>query len=549
MNQNFLPPEPTSLLRRTRVRSITGMGLAAALVLTACGGDNGGDGADGEGGTEQGEAGGTVSTYTCEPQNLQPGNNTENCGSRVLDQLYTGLTEVDYETYEALPALATDWETEDQVTWTFELAEDWTFHNGDPVTAQTFVDTWNWVVDPENAQAGANFHNKFLGYEEVADGEADEMEGVRALDDHTLEIELVEPFGQLPIVLTYTSFYPMPEEAFEDMDAFQDAPIGNGRYEMDGEWVRDTEINMTRFEDWAGDEPGSPERIEWRIYNDIETAYLDVQAGELDILGEVPPNRIPQVEDDFGDNYSQNESSRFVYIGMPMYQDEFDDVDVRRALSMAMDREEIIDNIFDGAMTPATSIIPPVLPMAREDACEYCEFDPEAATELFEEADGPTEFTMYTDSGIGHDEYVEAIANQWMENLPIDDISFQTMEFAQYLDLHDNDEVTGPFRLGWLLAYPSPQYAMEPLYTSGAASNNAGYSSEEFDEAIREANFADVDESDELYQAAEDILLEDLPVLPLFFQDYFIVHTDRVDNINMDLSSYIRVEDVEVVED
>ena len=103
-------------------------------------------------------------------------------------------------------------------------------------------------------------------------------------------------------------------------------------------------------------------------------------------------------------------------------------------------------------------------------------------------------------------------------------------------------------RLGWLLAYPSPQYGMEPLYSTGAASNNAGYASDEFDDAIREANFADVEDSDELYQAAEDILLEDLPVLPLFFQDYFIVHTDRVDNINMDLSSYIRVEDV-VVQD
>src|SRR5699024_8145653 len=105
------------------------------------------------------------------------------------------------------------------------------------------------------------------------------------------------------------------------------------------------------------------------------------------------------------------------YIGMPMYQQEFADVDVRRALSMAMDREAIIDNIFDGAMTPATSIIPPVLPMAREDACEYCQFDPEAAADLYEEAGGPSELTMYTDTGIGHDDYVEAIANQWQETL------------------------------------------------------------------------------------------------------------------------------------
>lgn len=529
---------------RSKRAALTSVTMASALVLAACGG-NGNDTDDANG---EEASGGTITTYTCEPQNLQPGNNTENCGSRVLQQLFTGLTEVDHETNEAVPAMATDWETEDQVTWTFELSEDYTFHNGDPVTAQTFVDSWNWVVDPDNAQATANFHDKFLGYEDVVNGDAEEMEGVRAVDDYTLEIELTEPFGQLPIVLTYNGFFPMPEEAFEDMDAFQNAPIGNGRYEMDGEWVRDTEIAMNRYEEWPGENPGSPERIEWRIYSDIDTAYLDVQAGELDILGEVPPNRIPMVEDDFGDNWSQNESSRFVYIGLPTYQDEWDDVDLRRALSMAMDREEINDQIFSGAMTPAYSILPPTLPMAREDACEYCQYDPETAEELYEEAGGPSEFTMYTDTGTGHDEYVEAIANQWMANLPIDDISFQSMEFAQYLDLHDQDEITGPYRLGWLLAYPSPQYAMEPLYTTGAASNNAGYASDEFDEAVREANFASEDEADELYQAAEDILLEDLPVLPLFFQDYFIVHTDRVDNVYSDLSSYVRVEDV-VVED
>jgi oligopeptide transport system substrate-binding protein len=529
--------------RRRKSAAVVGGSLALVLVAASCG--NGND----DGDAEASEGGGAISTYTCEPQNLQPGNNTENCGSRVLQQLFTGLTEVDYETYEAQPAMATDWQTDDQVQWTFELSDEYTFHNGDPVTAQTFVDTWNWVVDPDNAQATANFHDKFLGYEEVVNGEAEEMEGIRAVDDYTLEIELVEPFGQLPIVLTYNGFYPMPEEAFDDMDAFQQAPIGNGRYQMDGEWVHDAEINMDRYEDWPGEDPGTPDRIEWRIYNDIETAYLDVQAGELDILGEVPPSRIGQIEDDFEENYSQNESSRFVYIGLPTYQDDWEDVDLRRALSMAMDREEINEQIFEGAMTPAYGILPPILPMSRNDACEYCEFDPEQAAELYEEAGGPSEFTMYTDIGTGHNEYVEAIANQWMSNLPVDDITFQSLEFAQYLDLHDSREVTGPYRLGWLLAYPSAQYAMEPLYTTGAASNNAEYSSEEFDQAIREANFADAENADELYQAAEDHLLEDLPVLPLFFQDYFIVHTDRVDNVYSDLSSYVRVEDVTVQED
>lgn len=535
-------------MKINRISALLGTALSAGLILSACGGaDETGNGGSGEPGATA-EGGGTISIYNCNPQNLQPGNNTENCGSRVLEQLFTGLTQINYETYEAEPAVAASWETEDQVTWTFHLNEDYTFHNGDPVTAQTFVDSWNWVVDPENAQAGANFHNKLLGYEEVLDGEAETMEGVRAVDDHTLEIELVEPFGQLPVVLTYTSFLPMPEVAFEDMNAFQDSPIGNGRYQMDGEWVRDSEINMVRYEDWPGEQPGVPERIEWRIYSDVETAYMDVQAGNLDILSEVPPSRFAQVEADFGDNWSQNESSRFVYLGFPLYDETWQDPDVRRAMSMAIDREGIIENIFDGANTPATSILPPVLPQGREGACEYCEFDPERAAELYEAAGGPSTLTLWTDSGTGHDAYVEAIANQLQQHLPIDEIQFESLEFAHYLEMHQTEGVTGPYRLGWLLAYPSPQYAMEPLYTTGAASNYAGYSSPAFDEAIQEANFADLEDSDELYQAAEDIILEDMPVIPLWFQDYFIVHSENVENVNLDLRSYVRVEDVQVTQ-
>lgn len=521
--------------------ALAGTVLTSAMVLSACGGGAGD-------GSEPVEDGGTVSVYNCEPQHMIPGNTTENCGSRVQEQLFTGLTLVDNETYEAVPGVAESWDTEDQVTWTFELSEDYTFHNGDPVTAQSFVGTFNWVVDPDNAMSGANFHDKFLGYEEVAAGEAEEMEGVRALDDHTLEIELTEPFGQLPLVLTYTSFYPMPEEAFEDIDAYEAAPIGNGRYQMDGEWEHDVAINLERYEDWGGEEPGLPQRIEWRIYSDVDTAYQDVQAGNLDILSEVPPNRIAQVEADFGENWSQNETSRFVYMGFPLYQEEFQDADVRRAMSMAIDRDEINESLFDGSQTPASGVLPPILPQGREGACESCEFDPEAAADLYEEAGGPSTLTVYTDTGTGHDEYVEAIANMWQQHLPIEDISFESLEFAQYLDLHESEGVTGPYRLGWLLAYPSPQYAMEPLYTTGAPSNYAGYSSEEFDDAIQEANFADMEDSDELYQAAEDILLEDMPVIPLWFQDYFIVHSDRVQEVTMDLSTFVRVEDVVVTE-
>src|SRR5699024_6589683 len=303
--------------------SAIALAAAGALVLSGCApGGNGNEAENGEA-AEPVEGGGAVSIYNCEPQNLLPGNSTEVCGSKVLEQLFTGITSVDYDNIETVAGVASNWESDDNTTWTFELEEGWTFHNGEEITAQTFVDTWNWTVDPDNAQANAGFYDSFLGYNEVVDGEAEELEGVRAIDEYTLEIELVEPFGDLPMMLSYTGFYPLPEEAFEDIDAFENAPVGNGQYQMDGEWVHDVEINQVRYEDWPGEEPGVPERIEWRLYSDVDTAYMDVQSGELDIVDQAPPNRFVSLDEDFGDNWVASETSSFTYLGFPMYQEEF----------------------------------------------------------------------------------------------------------------------------------------------------------------------------------------------------------------------------------
>ncbi len=531
-----------------KLSSAVALTAAGLLTLTACGGGDDGGG-EGGGGTASGE-GGTVSIYNCEPQNLAPGNSSEVCGSKILEQLFTGLTTVDYETNEPAPGVAESWESEDSKTWTFTLGEDWTFHNGDPITAQTFADTWNWVVDPDNAQGGAGFFDKIKGYDAVIDGEADELEGVRVVDDYTLEVELTEPFSPFPTMASYTAFYPMPDVAFEDMQAFESSPIGNGRYQMDGEWVHDVEVNMTRYEDWAGEEPGKPERIEWKIYSDVETAYMDVQAGSLDLLDQAPPSRLSTLDSDFPDRSKSSETSSFTYMGFPMYQEAFKDPKIRHAISKAIDREEVVDAIFEGRNTPARNIIPPMLPQGREDACgENCEFDPEAAKQMYEEAGGPKELTFWFNSGAGHEEWVEAVANQLQNNLGLDSVQFESMEFAQYLDLQDEEGITGPYRLGWVLSYPSPQYAMEPIYTTGADSNYFGYSNEEFDAKIDEANKAEEgEEADGLYQEAEDILLEDMPAIPLWFQNFNTVYSDRIDgeSVTVDPRTFLRVEQVVV---
>ncbi|WP_022872064.1 peptide ABC transporter substrate-binding protein [Nesterenkonia alba] len=543
---------------RTSIRTASlAVAASAALVLSACGGngddDENGNGNGDNGNGEAAETGGTLSIANTEPQNFMPGNSSEVGGSKMLEQLFTGLTGVDYETYEVVPGVAESWEANDDATvWTFELRDDWTFHNGDEITAQTFVDTFNWVVDPENGQQNADFYDVFLGYEDVVEGNADELEGVTAVDDYTLEIELNEPFSPLPMMLSYTGFYPVPQEAFDDPDAFEQSPIGNGEYQMDGEWEHDVQVAMDRWEDWPGESQGGPDRIEWRLYADMETAYLDVQAGELDLLDTVPAPQYGDYEASFPENHAIFETSSFEYLGFPLYQEEFEDPDIRQALSMAIDREQIIESIYHGLRTPATGPIPPMLAEYREDKCDACEYDPDTAAELYEAAGGPSELTIYFNSGAGHEEWVESISNMWQEHLPIDDIEFQSLEFAQYLDLHDDEQIDGPFRLGWSTSYPNAQYTMEPIYTTGVSSNYTHFNNEEFDDLIAQANAeTDEDAATELYQQAEDLLLEEMPIIPLWYGQSVMVHTDAIDNdsLLMDYRGFTRVEQVTVLED
>lgn len=497
--------------------------------------------------------GGEFSMYSCEPQNLLPTNSTEVCGSQVLSYLFTGLVEYDPETGEIAEGegVAESIESDDQMTWTITLRDDFTFHNGDPVTAQSFVDAWNFMADPDNEQAGIDFLDiaSFEGLQEVADGEAEELSGVTAVDDTTIEVTLAEPFSPFPQMMGYTAFYPLPQEYYEDPDAFEDAPVGNGPYAMDGQWERGQQIRLTRNEDYAGT-PGNAQAVELRIYDQVATAYRDLQAGNLDLLSGIPPEQVAAAEADFGDAYFTSESSSFTYLGFPMDDPQWgEDADLRRAISLAIDREAIIDAIFDGALQPATAVISPVLEAYRDDACDVCEHDPDRAQELYEESGGVQEpLTLYFNSGAGHEDWMEAVANQLRGTLGIEQIEFESLEFAEYLDLLAAREVTGPFRLGWALSYLSPQYALL-LYESDAESNHARYSSEEFDRLYREGAAADsIEEADDLFQQAEDVLLDDLPIVPLWYGLTHVAHSDRVDNVIVDARTFVRVPQIQVTD-
>lgn len=569
-------------MQRSKTLRLIGAAAALALFATACSGDGGDEGdngdtgdtgteteADGGDGTEAQPTGGSFSTYVCEPASLIPQNSNETCGSAVVATLFGFLVEYNDETVEAewgdeIPnAHAASIETEDNQTWTITLKDGWTFHNGDPVTAQSYVDAWNFGAYGPNAQNNNYFFDIIEGYEdlnpsppegetEAPEPETEELSGLEVVDETTFEVTLNSTYANFPSRLGYNPFAAIPEAAIEDPEAFNEEPVGNGQYQMDGAWEHDQGISVTRYEDFGGEQPGNADSIEFQIYADPGTAFTDLQADQLDVMDTLPTEQIGQAEEQFGDRYFERPSSSFTYIGFPLYDEQFaDNPELRQAFSMAIDREGIIGAVFDGAFTPADAYVSPVVDGYREGACGgICEFDPDAAAELLEEAGGwEGTLTLWYNSDGDHQQWMEAVAGQLRDNLGIEDIQFESLLFSEYLELNDNQEFTGPFRLGWIMDYPSAENYLAPLYGCNGSSNGTGYCNEEFDELIEEGNSADsAEEAVEAYNAAEDIVIEDAPIIPMWFGLSMGVHSETVSNVEFDPYGFVKLADVEVNE-
>jgi ABC-type oligopeptide transport system substrate-binding subunit len=521
--------------------------LALALGATACGGDDGGTGSadpDAE------VTGGTYSLFINNPENpLLPANTTETEGAQVMAGLFTGLVEYSNDTTEVeFTGVAESIESDDNTTWTVTLKDGWTFHDGTPVTSESFVDAWNYGALSTNAQGGSYFFEKIAGYEDlqaetddddniITEPAATEMSGLEVVDETTFEVTLSDPFRQWPVTVGYTAFFPLPEAFFTDPEGFGEQPIGNGPFTAETPFVQDRGITLAKYADFAGEE-AKADGVEITVISDINTAFTEVQAGNLDILDTIPPETIETAAADFGDRFLERDTSTFQYLGFPTYDPRFEDKRVRQAFSLALDREAISEAIFNGTRSPAMSAISPVVDGSRTDACEYCEHDPERAAELLAETDFDTSkpIDLWFNAGGGHDAWVEAAGNQIRENLGVEYNLRGDLDFAQYLPLADEKGFTGPFRLGWAMDYPSPQNYLEPLYSTAAlppnGSNTAFYSNPDFDELVSQGNQAESnEEAIELYQQAEDLLLEDMPIMPMFFVKQQTVHSEDVDNV------------------
>jgi oligopeptide transport system substrate-binding protein len=515
-------------MRRT-ARTVAIAGISAvALLATACGGDNGDTTAtDGTNETTaaEGGAGGEIVTDGCTPENpLVAGNTSETCGGNILDTITAKL--VHYNAEDAAPEndIAESIETEDNQTFTVKIKQGYMFHDGTEVKAKNFVDAWNYTAFGPNAQGSSYFMTPIEGFDEVSatDSTVEEMSGLAVVDDYTFTIKTSTPVSNLPVRLGYTAFAPQPDAFFEDPEAFGKAPIGAGPYQLT-EFNEGQSIVVEKFADYSGDFGGQVDKITFRIYQDQDAAYNDLLAGQLDVIRLIPQSALidDKYQSDLPERNAQRETGSFQFVGIdPTADPSLADPQIRKAISMAIDRETINEQIFNNSRVPATGWVSPVVDGYQENACgDSCVYDPEAAKAMLDEAGGYDGELTLTYNGDGdHKAWTEATCNSIAAALDISCTATPVVDFATILTQLGNDELTGMWRLGWVMDYPSIENFLAPVYATGAGSNYAGYSNPEFDQLLADAAAAaSLDEANALYQQAESLLAEDFPVIPMYY--------------------------------
>ncbi len=514
---------------KNQLRLVAGAAITV-LVLGGCG--DGGEPATTEPRTEV-RTGGELRVQLAEPRNLVSSNNTESEGAAVARALWTGLVDYDPETYKLSNLMAESITSTDNKNWTIKIKSGWTFHNGEPVNADAYLRAWNTASYGPNAHQGSHFFERIQGYDEVAakTPTAKEISGLKRVSDTEFTVALKEPFAGFPQTVGYTSFMPMAKACADDLKACDDAPIGNGPYKMDGKWEHKQRIKLVRFEEYKG-RKAPLDRLTFQIYEKIDTAYNDFLAGNVDLMRSTPPAKIPEARSRFGTRLIEKRNASLTVVGFPLYEPAFQNKQLRQALSLALDRQAIIDAVFQGRFTPADSFAPPNFPGGKAGACKYCTYDVAKAKDLLAQAGGwpaGKKMELWFNAGAGHETWMQAVGDQLKKNLGIDYELKGSLQFAQYLEIGDAKKYTGPWRYGWSPDYPLIENYLKPLYGKDASSNNSGYDNPAFDSKIREGDQAkSVEEASKIWAEAEAMVGEDIPVIPMWYGKTSYLHAETV---------------------
>jgi oligopeptide transport system substrate-binding protein len=475
---------------------------------------------------------------------LDPAKPGDAPNNTVITLLFSGLVRLD-DKLEVVPDGAESWHTSDDGTiYTFTIREGLKFADGSPITADDYVYSINRAVSPKIGAFAASAHfGRIVGANEVIKGEAQTVSGVRAVDARTLEITLDAPTAYFLALLTYPDTFVVQKKLVESGADWQEQAYGSGPYRVK-EWKHGQSILLEANENYWQGKPGVP-FILMPFTKDSEVAYQLYQTGELDIQGS-PQNPVPaaHVAEVQGlPDFKSVAQLTTRYIGFNLLKPPFDNVDVRRAFALAIDKQTLANQVLAGTALPAERILPTGL-VGTQLPIRPLSFDAAAAKDAlakagFPEGQGLPPLTL--SYGIEGDNQlvVETLQSMWQQSLGVV-VKLEGFDIATLSKNMDTTYYTPTEGLQfyysvWGADYPDPQNFLSQLLRTDKPNNNGHFSSKDFDQLVDEADRlgdrTQIERRLQLYNQAEQIVIDQVGWIPITYPKLNLLLRTRVEGM------------------
>ncbi|MAQ86528.1 MAG: oligopeptide ABC transporter substrate-binding protein OppA [Maritimibacter sp.] len=447
-------------------------------------------------------------------------------GSEIVRDLFEGLMNQD-ENGELVPGVATGYDvSDDKLTYTFTLRPEAVWSNGDPVTANDFVFAWRRAADPALASPYQWFIELMSlenASEIVAGDMAPEELGVTAVDDHTLEVRLTSPLPYFPFMTTHATTFPAPQSVVEEFGADWTRPeniVSNGAYVLTEHLPNERSVRE-RNEMYWDNENTIIDKVVALVINDENVALTRYMAGELDRT-EVPAGQFPRLSEEYPEeaiSFPRLCNYYYTFNLSDSGPEAFKDVNVRKALALAVDRKIIVENIMAGGQPEAYTFTPAAVAGFEPPATEMTgmsQADRDAmALELLAEAgygpDNPLTFEMIYNTSEAHEKVAVALSQMWKQKLGVE-ATLANMEWKVFLEERGNQNFELA-RGAWCGDYNEASTFLD-LLDSASGYNDGKYANETYDGLLQDAKTAD--DTTPLYTEAEQILAAEMPVIPIY---------------------------------
>ena len=480
-----------------------------------------------------------ITAYASEPQNtLIPGNTNETGGGKPGDLLFARLVSFDAKGNASNEVAKSITPNSDASQYTIKLKSGWKFTDGTAVTATSFTKAWSYTANAKNAQLAASFFSTIKGYAALQNTKSlkgtEQLSGLKVVNDTEFIVTLSQPDATFPIKVGYLAFAPLPESFYKNPKAFGEKPVGNGPYKFQS-WTHNSEIKLVKNPSYKGNTVAKNDGVTFKIYTNDQAAYADIQAGNLDVMETVPSSATKTFQKDSSVQAYNKSGSVIQTFTIPSnlahFKTDTKEGRLRRqAISMAINRKAITSKVLNGIGTPAVDFTSPLTPgySSTIKGVDNLKYNAAKAKKLWAEADAISKYdgtlTFSYNADGGAKSIYDAVVNQLKNTLGIKAATNPIPTFQEFRDDITSRKMTGAFRTGWQPDYPSAENYLFQLYDSAAAdgngSNDGDYKNSKFDALMTKAYAATTTaEANKIYQQAQEILLNDLPSIPLYYSN------------------------------